>query len=56
MEILVFSLFLIPPVLIGYAASNKNRNWVAWSVIAILPMIWIPLGIAVALVSHLCPK
>ncbi len=56
MEIIVFAVWIGIPILIGNAAKKKNRDWVSWAVPAILPMLWIPLGIAVVIASPLCPK
>lgn len=56
MEIIFLMLFIGVPTLIGYTAKNKNRSWARWALPAILPGLWIPLGIAIAMASHLCPK
>ncbi len=54
-EWLIVLTLLIPPAIIGTVAAKKNRSGLLWGLPALLPVLWIPLGICVAFISHLCP-
>jgi hypothetical protein len=55
-ELVVCLIVLVPPVVISYFAAIKNRSWLAWGVPSIVPLVALPMGIALFLASYLCPR